>query len=230
MLKIASWNIRQGGGTRTSAIISTLLKHRPAIIVLSEFRNNANGTSIRSSLLRSGYIHQLVSAAASDVNSVLIASKLPFDGQQFHNQIKDFPFAILRAGFEAFDIFGMYLPHKKKHTLFPFLINELARTPPAILCGDFNTGYNFVDQKGDSFWYTEYLDQLVDIDYLDVFRHFHPHAREYSWFSHGGNGYRYDHIWIHEDIGAVVKNSYYAHDVREEGISDHSLQILEFKT
>jgi hypothetical protein len=40
MLKILSWNIRQGGGTRLQKIVDSLAEINPEVIVLSEYRNN----------------------------------------------------------------------------------------------------------------------------------------------------------------------------------------------
>jgi exonuclease III len=54
--------------------------------------------------------------------------------------------------------------------------------------------------------------------------------KTYSWYSHQGNGFRYDHIWAHQDILPVLKNCYYVQDVRTDKISDHAMQVLEFQS
>lgn len=230
MLKIIAWNIQQGGGSRTAAIIAALKATRAQIITLNEFKNNTSGLAIRIALLRSGFLHQAVTKAPGTTNSVLIASALPFDSVLHHALIDDFPYSVLSAKFKAFDVYGLYLPHKKHHTLFPYLRSQLKDQRPAILCGDFNTGYNYIDQKGKSFWYSEELDKMKEIGYWDAFRHFYPDEKTYSWYSHHGNGFRYDHIWVHQDILPVLKNCYYVQDVRKDKLSDHAMLVLEFQS
>ena len=228
-LKVLSWNIRQGGGTRTDAILKAVYQHNPHIIIFSEFRNNQSGAMIRTRLMMKGYVHQFITAADKQTNSVLIASKLHGDSQLFYDEVKDFPESLVMLKTSGIEIFGLYLPHKKKHTLFKFLLERASSGNPVILAGDFNTGINGVDQKGDSFWYSEYLAKLENVDVMDAFRFFHPQVKEYSWFSHGGNGYRYDHIWVHSSLQTFLADCSYSHHEREAGTSDHSVMLLELK-
>ncbi len=227
MLNILSWNIRQGGGNRRTDIVKALTKFGAEVVVLSEFRNNEAGLYIRRELIKSGYFHQHVGHATKEKNSVLIASKIPFDASHCQNADTNFPAAILKANFDVLSLYGMYLPHKKKHRLFDFLLEELKDSPPAILVGDFNTGKNYIDQKGNSFMYSEYLTRMEDLGYQDAFRRMNGEVKEYSWFSHQGNGYRYDHSYIQSDLLPIVKNCYYLHHWRIEGMSDHSPMVLE---
>ena len=76
-------------------------------------------------------------------------------------------------------------------------------------------------------WYTDKLTALEKENYVDAFRHIHGQKEEYSWFSHQGNGYRYDHTYLSESLLPIVKNCYYIHEWREEGLSDHSSMVLE---
>jgi len=73
------------------------------------------------------------------------------------------------------------------------------------------------------------LKLLAKEDYADAFRYFWNDAEEYSWYSHQGNGYRYDHTYVHRDILPVVEDCYYIHSWREENISDHSPMVLKLK-
>lgn len=223
-----SWNIRQGGGTRVEGIIRAVRQMNPHILILSEFRNNERGSTIRNKLLQLGFIFQSVSAAHPSENSVLIASKFPGNTQLYAYQDYDYKHNMLRYDLEAFNIIGVYLPHKKKHKLFDLIQSQTDGIPkPFIIAGDFNTGKNFVDQKGDSFWYTSELKALEDSGYKDAFRLINNDVEEYSWYSHQRNGYRYDHTYVHEDLEPIIKNCYYEHQYREEKLSDHSPMVLE---
>ncbi len=228
MLKIISWNIRQGGGSRIRKIMEMLLHEKPSVIVLSEYRNNHSGLHIRQALLKHNYRFQICTAARPNDNSVLIASKFACNGLLYPDADEVYADAIAEAEFPAFRLWGMYLPHKKKHRLFQFLFKELqSDDKPAILTGDLNTGLNFIDQKGNSFWYSEHLKKLETIGYVDAFRAIHGDKKEFSWFSHQGNGFRYDHSYIHESMLPILKDCYYIHAWRQNGISDHSAMVVE---
>ena len=226
MLRILSWNIRQGGGSRIQKQVNALESEGPEIVILSEFRNNDSGSKIRLALLKAGYRYQNVSAALTNDNSAAIFSKLPCNQRLFPQSDEIFPHNVVCNDYDAFSVFGMYLPHKKKHKLFDFLLTEISQGKPAILAGDFNTGKNHIDQKGNSFWYEEKLFALEKQDYVDAFRHKHGSVQEYSWYSHQGNGYRYDHTYLHKSLLPILTDCVYLHDWREQGLSDHSPMLL----
>ncbi len=227
MLKFLSWNIQQGGGSRIRGILKFITQQNPQIIVLSEFRNNDSGIFLRKQLLDKKYNFQFVSLPESDTNSVLIASRLPCQSRLFNHTGLEHAHTVIAADFEAFHLYGVYLPHKKKHELFSLLQSEIETHSPALIMGDFNTGKNFIDQKGDSFWFTKELKDLEKSGMVDAFRHVHGEVESYSWYSHQGNGYRYDHIYTSEDLLPVIRNCDYLHKGRENKLSDHSPMILE---
>jgi len=227
LLKILSWNIRQGGGSRINKIVNAILNEKADIVVLSEYRNNDSGMRLRHNFLRIGYRFVNVTAAKKNDNAVAIFSKLSSNQYLYAKANLDFPHNIVCSSYDAFNIFGVYLPHKKKHKLFDFLLTEMQKGKPSILIGDYNSAKNFKDQKGDSFWYTDKLVALENNGFIDAFRYLHKDITEYSWYSHGGNGYRYDHTYIHESLIPILKDCYYIHKWREVGLSDHSPMVLE---
>jgi len=228
MLKVLSWNIQAGGGSRYRSIVKSVVAEKASIVAFSEFRNNESGIQLRSTLLKAGYRYQAVTAAKSNENSVLIAAIMPFDSELHPNSDEDFPNNIISAHFTAFSVMSVYLPHKKKHKLLPFIKDLIASSEkPYIVAGDYNTGINLVDQKGKSFWYEDEFKALSKVGYLDAFRLVYGDVKEYSWYSHQGNGFRYDHTYISEDLKPIVKDCYYKHEWREGKLSDHSPMILE---
>jgi exodeoxyribonuclease III len=228
MFKILSWNIQQGGGSRTAGIAAALTDTAFDVIILSEFKNNENGTYLQKHLMKNGFHFQVVTGANSSDNTVLIATKHPGEPQLYTNADPVFTHNIATAKFAAFNVMGVYLPHKKKHTLLPFITNEVTNSQmPFIIAGDYNTGKNFIDQKGDSFWYQHELLQLEKAGYIDAYRLNNLNTEEYSWYSHQGNGYRYDHTYIHQTIAPIVSACYYLHNWRLNKLSDHSPMVLE---
>ncbi|MBT8233061.1 MAG: hypothetical protein HKO66_08725 [Saprospiraceae bacterium] len=227
MFKLLSWNIRQGGGSRITKITKSLQSFNADVIVLSEFRNNEGGHKIRHNLLRLGYRFQNVTNAKSNDNAVATFSKIPCNLNVFLSADEKYTHNVNCSVFEAFNIYGVYLPHKKKHKLFDFLLEEIKQDKPCIIVGDYNTGINHVDQKGKSFWYTDKMEALSEHGCVDAFRFLHGKVSEYSWYSHQGNGYRYDHTYVSKALIPIVKSCYYLHEWRENGLSDHSPMVLE---
>jgi exonuclease III len=225
-MKILAWNIRQGGDTRSLAIVESILNHKPDLVILSEFRNNASGHLIRTKLLIQGFSYQYASHQHPLKNGVLIASSLACDFRSFSKKIKDYPEALVCADFDQISVWGIYFPHKKKHTLFEFLMSEFGHRNH-LLMGDFNTGKNYTDQKGDSFWYTDQLIQLERSGFCDAFRLLQGDVKEYSWFSHQKNGFRYDHAWVSHHLISRVRDCYYSKVEREKKQSDHALMLLK---
>ena len=227
-LKIISWNIRQGGGSRIKEICQQVTRWKAQILILSEFRNNDSGRQLRTQLLKLGYRYQWVTGSGDQDNAVAIFSLLPGSSSLLPESDQTYGHNILVAHFPAFSVMGVYLPHKKKHSLLPYIKDyALAHNQPLILAGDLNTGINGVDQKGSSFWYEDELKDLASADLEDTFRHLHGNVTEYSWYSHQGNGYRYDHTYTSTVLRPLIKACYYDHSVREDKVSDHSAMVLE---
>ena len=228
MIKILSWNIRQGGGSRLTQIVGAIKTINAHILVLTEYRNNDRGSTLRAKLLALGYRYQAVTASSADDNSVIMASMIPFDASISDCPDASYPHNVLIGKYKASVIYGGYFPHKKKHTLFDWVVDEVKnRTAPIIICGDLNTGKNYVDQKKNSFWYEDQFIELTQELGKDAYRHIHEDKLEYSWYSHQGNGYRYDHTIVTPDLVPIVSNCYYLQDYREQKISDHAPMVLE---
>ena len=77
-LRLLSWNIRQGGGTRLSAITAALVRHEADILVISEYRGGDSASRLREALIGLGYRHQTGLAPPPGKNGVLIAARRPF--------------------------------------------------------------------------------------------------------------------------------------------------------
>jgi len=187
VLKILSWNIQQGGGRRTIPIIQALIDSKAHIIVLSEFRNNKSGKLIKDHLYKAKYHYQYITEAAPQQNTVYIASKIEGKGRSFRSFDSNFPDNVLAIDFDAFSLYGMYLPHKKKHILFDLLIKEAQADKPSVMVGDFNTGKNFIDQKkshqGNGYRYDHTYVQDLLLPVISSCEYIHD-WRENGWSDH----------------------------------------------
>jgi len=225
-MKILSWNIRQGGGSRIPAILTMLKKENPDIICLNEWHNNKSGLQLQIALLRMGYTYQVVSAAKSNDNTAFICSKYPCSSELYKGIDDNYDANVVTASYDAFDVHSVYFPHKKKHQLFDLFENWKTRDRPQIIVGDYNTGINGIDQKGNSFWYQDEFINLSQLGFVDAFRYSNEDIQEYSWYSHQGNGFRYDQNFVSQSLIPVVQDCKYLHQYREEKISDHSPMLL----
>jgi exodeoxyribonuclease III len=230
-LKVLSWNILQGGGTRINAIANSIIAIQPNFVLLSEFKNNLSGKKLMEMLAANGYTFLYFYETNTTENSVLIASKM--EGIMIdltYDISEEFLHNVISVNFSGFALTSVYLPHKKKHKLFNTLNNLVSdQSLFHIIAGDFNTGINYIDQLGNSFWYEEDFKNICMEKLKDGFRYKHQDIQEYSWFSHQKNGFRYDHTLIDTRIVTLVSECKYLHDYRINKISDHSPMLLSIK-
>jgi Exonuclease III len=113
----------------------------------------------------------------------------------------------------------------------------MAHEANAVILGDFNTGLNTVDKEvgaGD-FHLSECMQALLDLQdahgrtWIDAWRRFHRRQSpvDYTWYTPGGLGYRLDYAFLSPVLGDNLKTARYSHIERENGLSDHSMLIVE---
>ena len=229
-MKIETFNIRHGGGPRVSSILKSIEKHDPDIVLLTEFRNNVKGETLKSELFKLGYTYQVNGIVGAKVNTLLLASKVEFLDAGFKTNLGDHSHRLLVVTFPYFTIVGFYFPQRlEKIPVFNSLIEVISenKNQPIIALGDLNTGKHYSDEKGSSFYAAEYMAELEKIC-EDAWRKFHGPKQEYSWYSNKGNGFRIDHAFVTRSMSNVLTNVWYSHAEREGKISDHSALILEF--
>jgi len=114
------------------------------------------------------------------------------------------------------------------------LMNEIvASGKDLIVCGDFNTAHKEIDLKNpkENTKYSgflpierEWLDKLVEQDYIDTFRHLDKRAEQYSWWSYrfGARsrnvGWRIDYFFTNKNFIAKIKSAFIRQDIMG---SDH---------
>ncbi|HOC43806.1 MAG TPA: endonuclease/exonuclease/phosphatase family protein [Thermoanaerobaculales bacterium] len=229
-VRLLVWNIRHGGGERTPRILAVLEEQRPDVVVLTEFRNNRRGEAIREWLADNGFVSMYSPRCGARVNTLLVASRAPATFQTFPADLGRDAHRIVLARTSGLSLFAVYFPQlRAKGPIFDFLLalpDDLLQARTAI-CGDFNTGKHFIDEKGTTFALAERFSALEEAGWIDAWRQHHGTAREYSWYSSKRNGFRVDHIFASPTLAASVLRADYLHDVRLRGISDHSALIAE---
>jgi exodeoxyribonuclease-3 len=230
-MKLEAFNIRHGGGTRVNEIVKSIRRHDPDLVLLTEFRENKNGETIKSLLKEDGYSHQVSSGANPKINTVLFASKTPIISSSFFDELGPHSHRLVLIQFPEFALVGFYFPlNNEKRPVFEKLLElfEEHSQKPFIALGDLNTGKHYLDETGNTFIASEYIDALEVIG-VDAWRKFHGDKKEYTWFSNYGNGFRIDHVFTTKAMSGMLQGVEYSHIEREGKVSDHSSLIVEFQ-
>lgn len=229
-MRIVSWNIRHGGGTRIAAILRCLAEYRPDVLVLVEFRQGQGGDRLRGELSQHGLSEHAIATAGPKQNSVLIAARKSFETMTLPGIEDGDAHRVVGVSFGELDLFGFYFANGEKK--IPLWRSLLTAAPsllmrPTLLIGDFNTGRHRMDEKGATFWCAKDFETLLLAGMIDGWRHFHGDATAATWFSSYGNGFRLDHAFVSPLLLPRLKSVEYSHIERESKVSDHSLLLVE---
>ena len=110
---------------------------------------------------------------------------------------------------------------KYKRPVFDFLINlpENFLSEPSLLIGDLNTGRHYEDEAGATFVSAHQFDTILDQGWIDAWRQRNPETHEFTWYSRGyNNGFRLDHALASPALNKKLKDVFYSHKEREDGV------------
>ncbi len=241
-MKIISWNIRAGGGTRAHHITQYLIAEQPDVIALCEFRGTSASVSIAQGLARAGYCYQrtTVDHANPALNSLLVASVYPLRRLSL-TKAPDVAARWLALNVFAprpFCLMALHVPNRSSGNKYEFLEAVSAvvsgwRGLPAVIVGDTNSGRISVDEESRAFNRIEdrWMASMDSSGWKDAFRWLYPDAREYTWYSpNGRNGFRLDQMFVHPKLVSTIQHFSHewvgATDVRREEVSDHAALCL----
>lgn len=154
---------------------------------------------------------------------------------------------IIEMDFGSFLFFNVYFPNGQMSAerlrykldfydaFFDYADDCRKRGKSLVICGDFNTAHNEIDlanpkanENTSGFLRIErdWLDRIVDRDYVDTFRHFHPDTVKYSWWTYRFKarerniGWRIDYFFVTKDLidTGRVKEAFIDNDIHG---SDH---------
>lgn len=229
-MRLLSWNIRHGGGRRLPSIVESLARHDADVVVLCEYRRST-GPQLRLELSRLGYAFATAVEPPQGRNGVLIAAREPLGHVRVLSHGVDEPYRLIQTELpNGLQLIGVYMPNLLRKVPYWEAVLRAARrqqNSEAIVVGDFNTTRHFLDEAGSLCLTSDYMDRIERAGFHDPWRLRYPAAREFSWFSHRGNGFRLDHTFCTTSILARVGTVYYSHQERLGGISDHSIMILD---
>ena len=249
-MRIASWNIRAGGGKRASGILTQLLAWQPEVIGLSEFRGTDASQWLAAELAHAGYAHQLssVNSKLPAKNALLLASRHPLQALKTPRMPRNRERWLL-AEVETQPVLTLGLMHVPNHSTpalkYPFLAALLKMVNkwnhgPGLLIGDTNCGKRGLDEeKPQGPRFQREHDWIVDMEqrgFTDGFRHLHGDRREYTWYSHRNNGFRLDYAFCSPQLLPAVTGLRHTwgqnpeQPERRDALSDHAALIIELAT
>ncbi len=228
-MRLAPLNFRHGGGGRIADLRAGVLRLRADVLVLTEFRDNEAGRTLARALGRSGLGHQAIGRSAPRLNTVFVASRMPFLLEP-HRRLRFDSARLLRVRLPAFSLVAAHLPNQKAKLphwrALQFIARETGEAP-AIFAGDFNTGKNPEDSEGFRYTFAEQMEALERLGWVDGWRRLHPKGREFSWYSHRGRGFRLDHVFLSPALAPRLTAARFAHRLREKGATDHSALAVD---
>lgn len=227
-MKIITWNIKHGGGSRITSIVNTIKNYTDIDCwVISEFRNNKQGLELIENFKKIGFVNTYTYIIEENKNTVLVASKNAYKKCEVH--IENHSHRVLKLENDIHILYACYFPQKnEKAFVFDYLISETQTIlKNCIITGDINTGKHYIDEEKATFYCANKIVELEKNGTIDAFRYFQPTSKEFSWYSNSGNGFRIDHFWLMNFHENEIKDCSYIHEPRVDKISDHSMMILE---
>jgi len=229
-MRLLAWNIRQGGGARLPAIAEALARHEADVLVLSEYRGGDSALRLREALERLGYPHATGLIPPPGKSGVLVAARRRLRRHAALSDVLPEPYRLVHVEIGKLSLCGVYMPNLlAKVPYWEAVVAGLAARSGdhALAVGDFNTCRAYVDEPGAIDKCAYFMDRVAEIGFCDLWRQRYPEGREFSWYSHRGNGFRIDHAFLSPTLARRAGPIRYSHDERLAGLSDHSPLILD---
>lgn len=246
--RVLAVNVRSGGNATTiPQIVRRAQQLDAGTIVFSEYRDTRSGALLRKTTDDCGFVHQAWTPAFRG-NGVLIVSERPFEAvsNPFGLPEDEYPNAVLKATFDDFDLFGVYLPgqdRKRPHLrcLISVAQRYVERNAPAMCIGDFNSGRSDTDieinvRSGkllDEFSTDDLYRELEGV-WTEAWLHLHPDDFEFSWYPFRRDpdyvsraGWRIDKAFVSPALLPRVVRAEYDPLFRLDRLTDHSGLVVE---
>jgi exodeoxyribonuclease III len=247
-MRILSINVKAGGlRAQIDTLLQRALNHNADVYVVTEFRDTSTGARIRATLRQNGCDSQAYSRAHRG-NGVLVAARWRFHAVYNPAGLPEesYPNALIECIFNDLHIVGAYLPGQdRKRPHFEYLIRFAqamdAQEKAAMIIGDLNSGRNETDieanlgknRLADEFS-TAGQYRLLEQHWKEAWLYKHPNEVEFSWYPRAGvpqrkNGWRLDKAFVSAALLPRVRDAFYDHEFRLQGLTDHSALIVDLE-
>jgi len=262
-MKIISWNINGLRASIKKGLFEWVDQENPDIVGFQEIKATPKQAKDKIPDMKHDYQFDWNPAEKKGYSGVLLLSKKDYTAQTikidiFGEERLNQEGRIIQANYDDFILFNVYFPNGKRsqerlmykldfYDYFLAYIEELRMEGSNIIfMGDINTAHQEIDlarpkanENISGFLPIErqWIDQVIDTGYVDVFRHFNPEEselpekRHYTWWSYRARGarernvgWRLDYFFVNEEFLPKVKNVTILDDVKG---SDHAPILLE---
>jgi exonuclease III len=241
-MRLVSWNILAGGGTRCGPIVEVLRRYDADLITLQE-TVPTRAAELCHVLGRAGYTHCFSAPRGPRERGLCILARHPLErvADPAPPQAGIYPRGWLEVELIASGVRLAAVYGPAEGPSVPAFWNAAAAwlacraTRPFIMLGDFNAGASLVDADDYRFKAGGAFATLGGLGLVDLWRREHGDTREHTWFSRPGGGggaargFRIDHAFASPALAGRVTSCRYDHEVRERGWSDHSLLVVDLE-
>ncbi|VVB61388.1 Uncharacterised protein [uncultured archaeon] len=225
------WNVRNPS-IKTAIRQVLWLKEQPFDILALTETKDSEGCNYVENYFKARGFHVLFPKPPEDEYGAMVISRFPFEkgflfdfGSSRVNSVRS----------QDFEFVNAYIPNNRESGKKEFLnklANSLKSAPKQfVFCGDLNIIEPDHVPHYSKFeaWEYDFYRTVLDMQLHDAFRIINPKANEYSWIGRTGDGYRYDHCFVSEDLVSKIHECYYVHEPRLKRLSDHSGLVLSIK-
>jgi exodeoxyribonuclease-3 len=252
LIRLYCWNVNGIRAVQKKGFLTWLQRVSPDVLCLQETK--AHKDQLEQSLVNvEGYESHWSSAERRGYSGVATYTKLkPLSVQygigkpEFDNEGR-----VLITDFLEFMLFNVYFPNGKKdqtrldyklkfyEAILRYWQDLRTKGKQLVICGDYNTAHKEIDLARPKENETisgflpierEWMDELVQLGYVDVFRLFNQQPHQYTWWDlmtrarERNVGWRIDYFFVSKDLVPKVRNAWISPEVMG---SDHCPIALE---
>lgn len=253
-MRIASWNVNGIRAVLKKDFLQSLQTLNADVLCLQETKAQTDQVAAALEGL-DGYHLYSNSAERKGYSGVAILSRTQplkvFEGMNLTEH--DSEGRVLTAEYPDFYLVTVYTPNSGNElarlpyreiwdSAFLSFIKQLEQDKPVVMCGDFNVAHKDIDiarpkpnyNKSAGFTQKEIdgMDKIVAADFIDTFRHLHPDAVKYSWWSYRAGaraknvGWRIDYVLTSAACKSRIKSAEIWNDIHG---SDHCPVSIDLK-
>jgi exodeoxyribonuclease III len=249
-MRIISWNVNGLRAVDRKNALQSIWDFNPDIFCLQETKVAVDEIPFDLRFIQ-GYKSFFSSGVKKGYSGVGIYSKIEPEEVLYTFGDKNFDTEgrIIQARFKDFTLFNIYFPNGKasperlkyKMDFYYSLLDVLKKRKDEniIICGDVNTAHKEIDlarpkpnQKVSGFLPKErkWIDDLLEVGFLDVFREFNKNPEQYTWWDLQSRarernvGWRIDYFFASEGLKKDLQNCKILTEVMG---SDHAPVLLD---
>lgn len=232
-MKIVSWNIRLGGGSRIDAVADRLIRSNGDILIIGEYMKKASEPLIKK-LSLAGWPYSVLPDTPDRRGGVAVLSREPIERLRTPAAMSEgYRYISVAAPLAGLELRAVYAPLQNDpfQEFWEGLLGDLnaASTKPVLLIGDLNSGLPKVDTNSSTLFCSEYFCQLPSSGYTDLWRHMNDAQAEWCTWMGPVHPYRLDHAFGSAAIVNRLRGCSYDHSVRLDKTSDHSLLSVQLE-